>query len=85
MPGEVVPLLAAFGVPATQRMRRLDDQKKGGDLPPFFWCDFGNRLVHAYFNLSRFGFLHLRYAYLEDAVFVGGFDAVLLRGLGQGE
>jgi hypothetical protein len=60
-------------------------KKREADLPPFFVTILGNRLVHVYLNLPRFGFLHLRHSYLEDAVFVGGFDTVLLRGLRQGE
>src|SRR5262245_50604534 len=50
-----------------------------------FSMRFETRLVHVYFDLPRFGFLHPRYAYLQDAVFVGGLNAVLLRSLGQGE
>jgi hypothetical protein len=41
--------------------------------------------MHAYFDLPWLGLFGLGHAYLEHTVFVGGFDAILFHGLGQGE
>jgi hypothetical protein len=49
---------------------------------PFGWC---RTLLHVDLDLPRLGLFRLCYPDLEDTVFVAGFDAVLLRVLGQGE
>ena len=42
-----------------------------------------NRLLHVNLDLPRFGFFRFGNAYLENAIFIGGFDAVRLGRLGQ--
>jgi len=56
---------------------------KGGELPPLSFCDSTSELMHAYFDLPRFGLFSFGYANFEYAVFVGGFDAIRVRSLGQ--
>ena len=58
-------------------------QKKGGVSPPFWTVQ--EPLLHVDLDLPRLGLFRLCYPDLEDTVFVAGFDAVLLRVLGQGE
>jgi hypothetical protein len=59
------------------------DLKKGRQIASLFPCVLGAELMHAYFDLSRLGLFRLRHTYLEHAVFVGGFDAILFHGLRQ--
>ena len=42
-----------------------------------------NRLLHVNLDLPRFGFFRFGNAYLENAIFIGGFHAIRLGRLGQ--
>ena len=44
---------------------------------------FSSELLHVNFDLPRFALLRFWHADFENAVFVGSFDAIRFRGLGQ--
>lgn len=73
----VSPLLASVG-----EKLNLSDKKREAICLPFFIAACES-LMHGYFDLSRLGLFGLGHAYLEQTVFVSGFDALVLHGLGQ--
>ena len=68
---------------AEVQRRRIVRKDKGGVSPPLSFCGFARELLHVYFDLPRFDLFRFRHADFENAVFVGSFDALRFRGLGQ--
>src|SRR5262245_7594026 len=82
----MIAMLITFSLSKRLRRRCVAlGEKKGRRCVSLFLLRCGNSLTHGYFDLPWLGRFRLRHAYLENAVFVGGFDAILLHGLGQGK
>src|SRR4030095_13298734 len=57
----------------------MKNKKRGSSCFPFCFCE-PLRLMHADFDLPRLSLFGFRDAYLQNAVFVRGLDAVVLYG-----